>query len=59
MAVKIKVTKETLIHKGEHFFHSSYLAAETVFGHGALQWLAGGALMMVLLAIILHVESHG
>lgn len=58
MAVKIKVTKETLVHKGEHFFHSSYLAAESLLGHGPLQWLAAGALLMVLVGIVLHVEGH-
>lgn len=40
--------------KGEHLFHSSYLAAESILGHGPLQWLALGGLIAVILGVLTH-----
>ena len=43
--------KHVLASKGEHAFHSSYLAVESVVGHGLLQWLA----LAMLICIVAHV----
>lgn len=55
--VAVKVNKETLLHKGDHFFHSTYLAAEAFMGHGVPSMIALGALIVVVLSIVLHVEG--
>lgn len=52
---KIKVPdKHKVVAKGEHLFHSSYLAVEAMFGHGPLAWLAAGALLCVCADVLLH-----
>lgn len=53
--ITVKVPdKHKVVAKGEHLFHSSYLAVEAVIGHGPLSWLAAGALVFILAEVLLH-----
>jgi hypothetical protein len=54
LKVRLPHTRAEWVHKGEHTFHSSYLAAEAVLGHGILAWLALGGLICVILAAFIH-----
>ena len=47
-------TKEQLVHKGEHFFHMTYLGAVTVEAHGMYAHAAGVLLVVMLAGIFVH-----
>lgn len=52
------IDHHTVINKGDHFFHSSYLAVEALIGHGPLAWLATGALLFVVADLVVHWMEH-
>lgn len=50
-------SKHAIVHYGEHVFHSSYLAVETIIGHAPLTYLAGGMLLCILLHALIEGPS--
>lgn len=43
-----------LVHKGDKAFHSSYLAFESVIGHGPFRVLAALMLLCIIASIFVH-----
>lgn len=57
--VKLKLAlpdKVHLIHKGEHFFHMSYLGAVGWEAHGLYRWFALALLLTIILGIFIKEE---
>lgn len=45
-----------LVHKGEHFFHMSYLGAVGWEAHGLYRWFALALLLTIILGIFIKEE---
>lgn len=60
MAFKIKVptTVAELQHKGEHFFHASYLGAVGWEAHGLYQIMAIILLVVTLFGVVIQSVEH-
>lgn len=60
MAFKIKVptTVAELQHKGEHFFHASYLGAVSWEAHGWYQIMAAILLGVTLIGTVIQSAEH-
>jgi hypothetical protein len=50
-------SRHELAHKGEHFFHSSYLMATAANMHGLPSYFAGAALIFILMGLLVHTEA--
>jgi hypothetical protein len=55
--IKVPHKRAHFVHKGEHFFHGSYLAGVSVEGHGFYRYIAMVALLFVLIAAFIESES--
>ena len=51
-------SKHAIVHKGEHFFHMSYLGFTYIEGHGIHAIAAGGLFLMVFAGIFVAEEVH-
>lgn len=51
--IKVPATVPELRKKGEHFFHSIYIGAEAVVGHGYLQVIAGVTFFTIIIAVFI------
>lgn len=53
MKVRIPKTWHEVQHKGEHFFHMTYLGFTYIEGHGLHATAAGGLFVVVFLGLFL------
>lgn len=54
--IRLPENKAEWHHKMDHLTHSTYIGAESVFGHGILQYAAWGMLLVLILGVLWHVE---
>lgn len=55
--LRLPANKKEWHHKADHFTHSTYIGAETFFGHGVLQLVAGLMLLTLIVGVLWHVEA--
>lgn len=58
MKLKVPRTVAEWQHKGEHFFHCSYLGAVSWEAHGLYQIMAAILLVITLLGVFIVHEAH-
>lgn len=51
--IKVPASVPELRKKGEHFFHSTYIGAEAIIGHGYLQYIAGVTFFFIVVSIFI------
>jgi hypothetical protein len=57
LTLRLPANKAEWHHKLDHFTHGSYIAAETFFGHGILQMVAGSMLLVLIIGVLWHVDA--
>lgn len=55
--IRLPGTKQEWHHKMDHLTHSTYVGAESVLGHGVLQYAAWAMLVVLILGVLWHVEA--